>query len=349
MQKHFARQLGDDKARDYVWNLRWRGHAIIKNRVEKYGIDCDLRHGHIQTAIVPKHIRELKATLSEAEQRGMASDFTFLDQAAVREYIGSELYIGGLLNTRNMHLHSMDLCVGEARAVESMGGRVFEQSHVLKIEHGDPTCVVTVNGTVRAGTVVIAGNAFHNLESKKTQGALFPASLSNMVTEVLPQELVNEINPQNFAVYDCRFVLDYFRMTADNRLMFGSGTNYSGVADKNVAAALRPAMLRVFPQLASTNIEFEWSCTDGIIANRIPQVGRISPNVMFAQGYSGHGIALTHIMGEILANAVISDTSEFDRFASVAHLKLPFARTFGSLAQAAGMAHYTAKDALFKN
>ena len=347
MHRLFASSLGQQEAKDYVWNLKWRGHSIIERRAEKYGIDCDLRYGHIQTAIAPKHLRELEAVYSEAKRRGMADQCTLLDEVQVKQYIGSDLYIGGLLNKRNMHLHSLDLCVGEARALESIGGRVFESSGVLKIEHGALARVITLAGCVKARTVIVAGNAFHTLEAKATQGALFPASLSNMATEVLPKGLVDELNPHNMAVYDSRFVLDYFRMTADNRLMFGSGTNYSGQQDKDIVAALRPAMLRVFPQLESVAIEYAWAGIDGIIANRIPQVGYIQPNVLFAQGYSGHGIALTHIMGEILAKAVTGDTQEFDLFESVPHIKLPYARTFGSQIQAAGMAFYKLKDALF--
>ncbi len=297
MKKHFARQIGEQAAEDYIWNLRWRGHEIIKTRVGRYDIECDLRHGHVQTAITTGHIRELEVIQTESRHRGMGDDIQMLDKDLTRKLVGSDLYIGGLLNRRNMHVHALDLCVGEARAVQNLGGLVFERSQVLAIEHSDSPVLHTDGGTVRAKMAVLAGNAYHRLEPRHTQGALFPASLSNCVTEPLPSDLVAEINPQNYAVYDCRFVLDYFRLTPDHRLMFGSGTNYTGRADTNVAAAMLPALLTVYPQLKGYEIDYAWSGMDGITANRIPQLGRIGSNVFFAQGYSGHGIALSHISG----------------------------------------------------
>ena len=344
MLRQFGKTLGKPGAADYVWNLRWRGHDIIRKRVATYGIDCDLTHGHIEAAIGPGHLKQLEAVAAEARSRGFGDDLTLLDRPGIRQLIGTDLYIGGLRNMRNMHLHSLDLCVGEARAAETLGARIFEDSSVTHIEHGSRPRVVTGQGIVEAGQVLIAGNALHLLEQRALGGALFPASLANMATAPLSASQVEAVNPQNLAVYDCRFVLDYYRLTADKRLMFGGGTNYSGRSSPDVAAELRPAMERTFPQLEGIAIDYAWNCSDGIIANRIPQAGRVAPNVLFVQGYSGHGIGLTHIMAEIAANAMTGHGEEFDLFAGVRHLRLPFARSFGSQIQAIGMGFYTLRD-----
>jgi len=344
MLRQFSKRMGKAGAADYVWNLRWRGHNIIRNRVAKYGIECDLTPGHIEAAIKPSHMHQLEAIAAEAESRGFGADLTMLDKSGIRQVIGTDLYIGGLRNMRNMHLHSLDLCLGEARAAETLGARIFEGSKVTHIEQGTRPRVVTERGIVQADQVLIAGNALHLLEQKAVGGALFPASLANMATAPLSAAQVEAINPHNLAVYDCRFVLDYYRLTADKRLMFGGGTNYTGKPTLDVAAELRPAMERTFPQLKGIAIDYAWNCSDGIIANRIPQVGRVASNVVFIQGYSGHGIGLAHIMAEIAAKAMVGNTEEFDTFAGVKHLRLPFARSFGSQIQAAGMGFYALRD-----
>jgi glycine/D-amino acid oxidase-like deaminating enzyme len=152
--------------------------------------------------------------------------------------------------------------------------------------------------------------------------------------------LAASINPHDLAVYDCRFVLDYYRMTADKRLLFGGGTNYSGRDSRDIAGELRPAIEHTFPQLKGVEIEFQWSGMMGIVINRIPQLGKLSKNVWYAQGYSGHGVATTHIVGEIMANAVTGSMEKFDTFAGVSHIRLPVGAWLGNQMMAVGMWYY---------
>ncbi|MEM9629834.1 MAG: FAD-binding oxidoreductase [Pseudomonadota bacterium] len=345
MAREFRRTVGEE-ADDVVWQTRWRGHDIIRDRIKKYGIECDLSFGHLQAAMKPTHMEELKAVQDEAQKRGMADDLELLEASDITDYLETDLYCGGLLNRRNMHVHSMDLCVGEARAAETLGVKVFENSRALEIEHGPRPSVVTANGRVKADKVLIAGNAHHFLEQKALAGKLFPASLANMATVKLGKEVARKINPHNLAVYDCRFVLDYYRCTADHRLMFGGGINYSGRDSKDIAAELRPALERTFPRLKGVDIEFSWTGVDGIVLNRIPQVGKVGDNVFYMQGYSGHGIALTHILGEIMAEAMAGDLTEYLIYENVRHLKLPFTRSLGSQAIALGMMYYKLREKL---
>lgn len=343
MTKQLRRQLGQE-AEDYVWNLRWRGHDIIKNRVAKYGIDCDLKFGHIQTAYRPSHLAELQQMFDEANRRGMGEFMTLVPEQDMPAYLASPLYHGGLVNRRNMHLHSVNLCLGEARAAASLGAKIFEHSQVLDIQQGELATVVTPKGTVKANNVLIAGNAYHKLGRPQLRGMLFPASLGNCATAQLPPELAKQLNPQDLAVYDCRFVLDYYRLTADNRLMFGGGTNYSGRDPKNVAAELRPAIERTFPQLKGVDIEFAWAGMAGIVINRIPQLGKIAPNIFYCQGYSGHGVATSHIMAEIMGQAIDGQMREFDLFAAMRHIRIPLNEWFGNQALALGMLYYTLRE-----
>ncbi|ACJ28607.1 FAD dependent oxidoreductase [Shewanella piezotolerans WP3] len=339
MIKQLRNKLGTD-AEQFVWNMRWRGHEIIKTRVKKYAIECDLKYGHLHTAYKTSHINELQQTYDEACKHGMDSELELLTKEQLPEYINTPLYHGGLLNKRNMHLHSVNLCIGEARAAESLGALIFENSAVIDIDDGVLATVTTAKGKITANSVVLAGNAYHKLARKKLRGMLFPASLGNCATAQLTSEQAHDLIPKDVAVYDTRFVLDYYRLTADNRLMFGGGTNYSGRDSKNVANELRPALERTFPQLRGINIEYEWTGMAGIVLNRIPQLGKVSNNVFYCQGYSGHGVATSHIMGEIMANAIIGEQLEFNLFAEMSHLRIPLNEWFGNQALALGMMYY---------
>ncbi|MBB2494700.1 NAD(P)/FAD-dependent oxidoreductase [Aquipseudomonas ullengensis] len=344
MRKQMRNSIGEE-VDDFIWHLRWRGHDIIKNRVEKYGIQCDLKHGHLHAAMKPSHMDELKSAYEEAQRRGMGDQVSLLDRDDMRQHLGSELYLGAVKNTRNMHLHPLNLCIGEAKAAESLGALIFEHSEVLEIVHGANPAVITAHGRIDAKQVLLAGDVYHKLEPKKLKGKIFPA-MGGIVTTKPLGELAKQLNPQDLAVYDCRFVLDYYRMTADGRLLFGGGANYSGRDSRDIAGELLPCIERTFPQLKGVQIDFQWSCAMGIVVNRIPQLGKLSDNVWYCQGYSGHGIATTHIMGEIMANALTGTLGHYDTFAACKHIKVPMGDIFGNPMLAAGMWYYQMMEKL---
>lgn len=343
MQAQLEHNKGIDAA-EFIWNLRWRGHDIIREHVARYAIDCDLRTGHLHTAWSEKDVHELQESVTLAHSYGMEHDVSWLTKQDVHELLETPLYFGAIRNNRNMHLHSLNLCLGEARAAHSMGAQIFEQTSILAIKGKRNPTLLTEMGTVSAKKVVLAGNAYHRLAQKQLKGRLFPAILGNMTTEPLGDELANQINKDNVAVYDSRMVLDYYRLTRDNRLMFGGGTNYSGRSIKNVAETLRPAMVKTFPALANTKIEYAWSCTAGIVMNRIPMVGRIDNNLYYAQGYSGHGIATSHLIAEVLAEALTGTLEQFDVFNSFKHQRIPGGQRVGSSLLALGMWYYQFRE-----
>jgi gamma-glutamylputrescine oxidase len=343
--KQLRKSIGSD-AIDVVQMLRWHGHDIIKNRVEKYGINCDLQHGHLHTAYTEKDIPELQTSMDDAIAAGLGDDVEWLNRSQVQQKLATPLYHGGVLNRRNMHVHSLNLLLGEAAAARSLGVDIYEQSPVLEINYDDTPSVTTTQGCITANAVVLAGNAYHRLAQPKLRGLLFPAILGNLTTAPLDDEIARSINPENLAVYDSRMVLDYYRLTADKRLMFGGGTNYSGRDIGDVANTLRPALEKTFPQLEGIDIEFSWTGTAGITINRIPALGRIEGNVYYAQGYSGHGIASSHIMAEIMADALTGTLHHFDLFSSLKHIRLPVGPQTGSALVALGMAYYRLKQSL---
>ncbi|PUA46720.1 FAD-dependent oxidoreductase [Pseudomonas protegens] len=338
MRKQMGRSLGKE-VDDFIWNLRWRGHRIIQQRVQKYAIACDLKHGHLHAAYKPSHLPGLRADYEEALRRGMGDEVSLLDRTQVRGLLESDLYHGAIKNTRNLHLHPLNLCLGEARAAESLGALIFEHSQVLEIVHGERPAVITAQGRIDAKQVLLAGDVYHKLEPKKLKGKIFPAMGGIVTTEPLG-DLAKRLNPEDLAVYDCRFVLDYYRMTADGRLLFGGGANYSGKDSRDIAGELRPCIERTFPALKGVGIDFQWSCAMGIVINRIPQLGKLSDNVWYCQGYSGHGVATSHIMGEIMAEALTGHLGHYDTFAACQHIRVPLGDQLGNPMLAAGMWYY---------
>ena len=228
----------------------------------------------------------------------------------------------------------------------ALGARIFEQSPVVDIEHGPRPRVLTETGSVQADAVVLAGNAYSRLEQKHLSGLIFPAGSYIIGTEPLDEQVVERINPADVAVCDLNEVVDYHRLSADKRLLYGGACNYSGRDPADIKAYILPRLLKVYPELEGVRIDFQWGGMIGIVPNRIPVVGRIDGNIYYCQGYSGHGVNSTHVMGEIVADAVGGTLEKFDLFASMKHLRLPGSRWLGNQLIALGMLYYKLKDRL---
>lgn len=338
-EQRLAKALGE-KA---VWELRWAGHEIIKERVDTYGIDCDLKFGYLDAAITRRHVRNLEREYRYLTDHGFDRAYRLLSKAETRDLIATDAYRGSLLNMGNGHLHPLKLCVGEARAAVAKGATIHEQSPVTRIEHGARAVVHTDSGSVKAGFVVIAGNAYHHLE-RKLRGLVLPVNSFIIASEPLPNNLVMEINRDDLAVCDQNFVLQYFRLSADKRLLFGGRLNYFGMDPAVIRSQLQPRMLRIYPQLAGIRFEYAWGGSIAVPVNRVPQFGRVAPNILYAQGYSGHGVNVTHLAGRILADTIAGTSERFDVISRLKTIRLPGAATFPRQLVALGMIYYGLKD-----
>ena len=340
------RQLGPGAA-DLLWDIGWRGNTIIAARVASYGIDCDLKYGYMDVALKPRHMRQFESYHDELLRRGFGNSVRMVSREEMPSVIGSEAYIGGLINTRSGHLHPLNLCLGEARAAAGQGVHIFERSEALGIrETGSRVMVSTGSGQVNAGAAVLAGNAYQQLEVRKLRGQVFPAGSYIIATEPLGAAEAAELNPLDMAFCDPNHVLDYFRLSADRRMLFGGRCNYSGREPRSIRASIEPRMQRIFPQLRGKRVEYQWGGNIGIVLNRVPLLGRLGDKLYYALGYSGHGVNMTHASGEILAEAIAGDTRKLELFERVRHPRIPFGKALGSQVLALGMLYYRLLDLL---
>jgi len=340
-----SKKHGSDYDR-ILWDLKWRGNDIVYDRVEKYGIQCDLKSGFLEVAAKPGHVAYFDEFVAEREEHQHPYPYEVWDREATRANLGTDAFHGAFLCHRDGHLHPLNLCIGEARAAQELGVRIFEQSPVTGIEHGSRPRVKTATGHVDADAVVLAGNAYSQFEPKHLSNLVFPAGSYIIGTEPLSEDVVNEINPKDVAVCDTNEVVDYYRLSADKRLLYGGACNYSGRDPGSIKAYILPRMLKVYPQLKDVRIDFEWGGKIGIVLNRIPAVGRIKGNVYYCQGYSGHGVNASHIMGEVMADAIGGTMERFDLFADMAHFRLPGSQWIGNQIIALGMLYYKIRDRL---
>ncbi len=325
--------------------LRWAGHAIIRERVDTYGIDCDLKYGYLDVAVRPRQMRDLEAEHDRLADAAFAQPFRLLSADEVGQAIGTGAYIGGLLNMANGHLHPLKLCVGEARAAQSLGVTIYERSPVIEIGRSGKPRVEAAQGAVTADAVVIAGNAYHSIEPR-LRGILFPVNSFIIATAPLPAAMVAAINPQDLAVCDQNFVLEYFRLSADKRLLFGGRCNYFGSDPAVIERQLRPRMARIYPRLADVGVDFAWGGRIGVPVNRVPQFGRLDRDVYYCQGFSGHGVNVTHLAGRIMADALAGTVEQFDLFANIRPVVVPGGHLLQKPLVALAMMYYRIRDRL---
>jgi gamma-glutamylputrescine oxidase len=301
------------------------GGAIIRERVARYAIDCDLKVGNIFTALTAAQMRELEARQALWRRYGH-DNFELVDRAGLRAHVGSDLYAGGMIDRTGGHMHPLNLALGEAAALEELGGVIHEASPVTGVEDvaGRPV-VRTARGAVRPKALILAGNAYLGHAVSELENRVMPFSTQMIATEPLGAAAA-EILPTDMAVEDVRYVLDYYRLSADGRLLFGGGTVYGGTDPADIRAKLVPNLAKVFPRLADARVDFAWSGNCAISFSRVPQLGRLGANTYFAQGYSGHGVVGSHLFGRILAEAVHGDRARFDVFERVPWIPFPGGR-----------------------
>ena len=338
------RRYGEE-AGAFVGGLVQEGGRIIRRLVSTYGIDCDLKDGNIYAAYTAAHMKDLEHKKALWKRYGM-DDHQLLDREAMRRLVNTDAYVGGMLDTTGGHMHPLNLTLGEAKALESLGGTIYEQSPVTKVEHeADKPVIHTAKGRVTANVAVLCGNAYLGHVVPKLVSRVMPVSTQMMATEPLGRERALSLIPSDMCVEDVRYILDYFRLSADNRMIFGGGTVYGGTDPADVRAKLKPNMEKVFPSLKGVKIDHAWSGNFALSFSRVPQMGKIGRNTYFAHGYSGHGVTGSHLFGKILSEAIDGDLSRFSQFEKLPWIPFPGGRMFRAQYSTIGSWWYQFKDA----
>jgi gamma-glutamylputrescine oxidase len=340
-----ARWMGSEDSRR-LWDLAEEAKTLVRGLIAKHEIACDLKDGHISAAWKPGDT-EYYHHLADNLQR----DYDYpairaLTRAEIGEMLGSHAYHGGALDTGAAHLHPLNYALGLARAAEAAGARLFENSPVAPIDPGATGQLSTPRGTVKARNVVLACNGYLDRLEGRIAGNIMPINNFIIATEPLSEDAARALIRDDVAVSDSKFVVDYYRLSADRRLLFGGGESYGRELPKDITRIVRRCMLRVFPQLAETRIDYAWGGTLAITLNRLPDVGRLSGDIYYAQGFSGQGLALTSLLGKLLAEAIAGTNERFDIFARIPTRRFPGGTLLRRPGQVLGMLYYSLQDKL---
>ena len=345
-------QLGMEASRS-VWNMTLESLDIIRQRCQRHQIDCDWRDGFLGVAV---NERKASALRSWSEHMARHYDFSlrWIDRAELPALIDSPRFHSGVYDPNSGHLHPLKYTLGLARAAASLGVQIFENAPALRIERGAENIVHTAQGRIKAKRVVLAGNVYLQDLAPALAKRIMPVGTYIVCTEPLPDGSANKLIPSGAAVCDTNFVLDYFRTTADERLLYGGRVSYSTVTPANLMQSMRRRLLKSFPQLNDVKMAYAWGGFVDITMNRAPDFGRLDQRtgdkrdagIYYLQGFSGHGLALTGLAGRVVAEAIKGDAGRFDTFARLRHRNFPGGRMMRTPALVLGMAYYRLKDML---
>jgi gamma-glutamylputrescine oxidase len=342
-QSKIEAQLGKSDALK-CFAIAEEAKRLITDRIATYKIDCDLKWGYLHVIPKPTQFDHLKEWKSELDELGH-TDTQILSKQELEEKLGTTIYHGALREGGAGHFHPLNYCLGLARAALSAGATIYENSPVISVEtEGNPTAR-TMKGSVRAKAMVIAGNAYLGRTVPKLYGRIMPVGSYILASEPLGENRAKSLIRDGEAVANTNFIVDYFRLTGDTRMLFGGRASYSTLEPPNLAAYMRPRMLKVFPNLSDVNIDYAWGGYIAITYNRLPDCGRLAPNVYYAHGYSGQGVALAGMYGKLMAECIRGDSERFDLLSRIRHLPFPGGPVRTPMLVAA-MLYYRLRDAL---
>jgi gamma-glutamylputrescine oxidase len=334
---------GKQKARA-LFDLSLEARSVTLGLISKYKIECDLRtNGHLLAAAKPGEMFDFEEELHRLEIDMDYPHAQLLSREALREKLTSPLYHGALLDEGGGHIHPLNYTLGLAQAARGAGIALHENSAALEIERSSGVRVKTAGGDVRARYGVIACDALLGTLEPKIARSIMPVASYIVATE--PLENPKALIADDLAVSDTKFVVNYFRISADGRLIFGGGERYSPDPPADIAAFVRPHMLSVFPQLANVRIDHAWGGLVSITLSRVPHIGRIG-ETFFAHGYSGQGVYLSALAGKVLVEAMTGRAEKFDLLAALAPPEFPGGAAFRTPLHVLGMMWYALRDRL---
>jgi gamma-glutamylputrescine oxidase len=344
-QTKLERLIGASDARR-VWDLSVEGLSLVRELITRHGIHCDWVSGTMQTAIKPRHDAEIREELETLHGKYGYHDVAYIARDKLRSLLQTERYVSGLLDSKSGHLHPLNYTLGLAAAAEKRGVRIFESTRALGYRNDRSVCVRTPAGEVHAKHLVLCGNVYLGDTAPTLASKIMAVATYIVATEPLGEARATALIRNNAAVADMNWVLDYFRRSADHRLLFGGRVSYSSLASFDMPEATRRRMIAVFPQLTDVKLDYSWGGEVDITLSRAPNFGRLGPNVYFLQGFSGHGLALAGIAGKLAAEAIAGIAERFDVFARIPHRSFPGGAALRRPALVLAMLYYRLRDLL---
>jgi gamma-glutamylputrescine oxidase len=338
-------QFGYEKSKVF-WEFAEAAKAEIRTRVAEHDIPCDLQRGQLEGVHKKSYLGSSQEVSDALAERYDYPHTRALNKEETRSLVATDDFLEGLYDAEAASLHPLNYALGLARAAREAGVRIFEHSRVTDYTRTDPAVVRTAQGSVTAAFVVLGCNGYLGKLEKRVAGKIMPINNFVIATEPLGAERAKALIAERIGIHDTRFVVNYFRLSEDHRLLFGGGENYRSGFPKDIRNFVRPCMLKRFPQLSDVQIDYAWGGTLSVTVNRLPHLGRLEPNLFFAQGYSGHGVAMANFAGKIIAEAIGGTASRFDIFSSLPMYTFPGGTLLRYPGMVLGMLYYSIKDRL---
>jgi len=317
--------LGFTQAKE-LWSLGLESVDEVKSLIKENDINCHLVNGVMSSACFEKDIDEYKFEIDYMSKNYQFDGYKFFNKNEIRYEINSEIYLAGMLNSFSYHLNPLKLTIGLAKVIQKNNVKIFENTPVIKIfEKNDRVEVITRKGTIKANKVVVACNGYLDSILGPKKNMFIPINNYIVATEPLGEKKAKEIIRNNYAVCDTRFIIDYYRFSEDWRMIFGGGETFTSRFVKDSKSFVTKRMIKVFPQLQNYKIDYSWGGTLAITVNRLPHFGSMMNNkLIYAFGYSGHGLALSVLAGKLIAENINGKSDRFKFFSDINHMSIPF-------------------------
>jgi gamma-glutamylputrescine oxidase len=337
--------LGYERARRLWDSMRWAAQEL-RELPGRHGFACDYRPGHLWTSVMPRRVSMLTEWQHEASHKWGHDALRFIPRSELPEWVASERYQAGLFDPEGGHLNPLKLALGLASAIERAGGHIHEQSKVLSYrEEAGRYVVSTERGSIRADVLVLACNAYIDELNPQLSRRVLSAGCYQVATAPLTAAQAESLLPTNVCVTDNQFILDYFRRTPDNRLLFGGGNTYLGGLPKDIAGATRPNLERVFPQLKGVAIDYAWGGHIDLTLKRTPDIGQ-QGGLYWMQGYSGHGVLPTLAAARAVSDAILGQADDLRLYQALSNGVFPGGKHFAAPVEAIGKAWYRLRDSI---
>jgi gamma-glutamylputrescine oxidase len=343
-QEELEEQYGKSAAKE-LWSLGVEAVQTVRDLIQRFDIQCDLKRGNLEAAAKLSDVQWFREH-AQRMNREYGLDCRFVEGEELAHLSGSSVFKGGLVEYESAHLHPLNYALGLADAAGKLGVRVFENSRVLSYDRASPTCLKTAGGSVKASYVVLACNGYLEKLEPRIAGKIMPINNFVLATEPLTQQQQAQLNPEDLCMYDAKFVVNYWKLTGDGRMLFGGGESYTRRFPADIKSFVRKNLLELYPQLADSRIDYGWGGTLAVTMNRMPCFGRLEPNIFYALGFSGHGVQMATLAGKLIAEALAGTAERFDVMASIPSPGFPGGTLLRWPGLVVGMLYHSIKDRL---